>query len=88
MMRGGKYYRKPAEFRSTVVRLSSFWRLLGFMMCSVLLRVPGKRTRGDIIKFKQRANVMIQAEGEYEMLEGVKKIEVRKAKKGLKVVWM
>lgn len=88
MMRGGKYYRKPAEFRSTVVRLSSFWRLLGFMMRSVLLRVPGKRTRGDIIKFKQRANVMIQAEGEYEMLEGVKKIEVRKAKKSLKVVWM
>lgn len=88
MMRGGKYYRKPAEFRSTVVRLSSFWRLLGFMMRSVLLQVPGKRTRGDIIKFKQRANVMIQAEGEYEMLEGVKKIEVRKAKKGLKVVWM
>lgn len=88
LMRGGKYYKKPLEFRSTTVRLGGFWRLMGFMACSVLLRVPGKKTRGDIIKFKQRGNVMIQAEGEYEMLEGVKKIEVRKAKGGLKVVWM
>lgn len=88
MMRGGKYYRKPGEFRSATVRLSSFWRLVGFMMRSILIRVPGRRTRGDIIKFKQRGNVMIQAEGEYEMLEGVKKIEVRKAKQGLKVVEM
>ncbi len=88
LMRGGKYYKKPLEFRSTTVRLGGFWRLVGFMACSVLLRVPGKKTRGDIIKFKQRGNVMIQAEGEYEMLEGVKKVEVRKAKKGLKVVWM
>ncbi len=88
MMRGGKYYRKPGEFRSATVRLSSFWRLVGFMMRSILIRVPGRRTRGDIIKFKQRGNVMIQAEGEYETLEGVKKIEVRKAKRGLKVVEM
>lgn len=88
LMRGGKYYKKPLEFRSTTVRLGGFWRLVGFMACSVLLRVPGKKTRGDIIKFRQRGNVMIQAEGEYEMLEGVKKIEVRKAKGGLKVVWM
>lgn len=88
LMRGGRYYKKPLEFRSTTVRLGGFWRLVGFMACSVLLRVPGKKTRGDIIKFRQRGNVMIQAEGEYEMLEGVKKVEVRKAKKGLKVVWM
>lgn len=88
LMRGGRYYKKPLEFRSTTVRLGGFWRLVGFMACSVLLRVPGKKTRGDIIKCRQRGNVMIQAEGEYEMLEGVKKIEVRKAKKGLKVVWM
>jgi len=88
LMRGGKYYRKAAEFRSTTVRLESFWRLVGFMACSVLLRVPGKKTRGDVIKFKQRGNVMIQAEGEYEMLTGVKKIEVRKAKRGVKVVEM
>ncbi len=56
------------------------------MACSVLLKVPGKKTRGDIVRFKQRGNVMIEAEGEYEMLEGVKKIEVRKAAKGIKVV--
>lgn len=88
LMRGGRYYKKAAGFRSTTVRLSGFWRLMGFMACSVLLRVPGKKTRGDVIKFKQRGNVMIQAEGEYEMLTGVKKIVVRKAKRGVKVVEM
>lgn len=88
LMRGGRYYKKVTEFRSTTVRLGSFWRLMGFMACSVLLRVPGKKTRGDVIKFKQRGNVMIQAEGEYEMLEGVKRIEVRKAQRGIKVVEM
>lgn len=86
MMRGGKYYRKPGEFRSTVVRLGSFWRLVGFMICSVLFRVPGKKTVGDVVRFKERGNVMIQAEGEYEMLEGVKKIEVRRAERGIKVI--
>jgi len=86
MMRGGKYYRKKTEFWSTTMRIGSFWRLMGFMACSILLHVPGQKTRGDVIKFRQRGNVMIQAEGEYEMLTGVKKIEVRKAKRGLKVV--
>lgn len=86
LMRGGKCYKKTAEFRSVVVRLGSFWRLMGFMFCSMFLRLPGKKTRGDVIKFRKRGNVMIQAEGEYEMLEGVRKIVVRKAKRGLKVV--
>lgn len=88
MMRGGRYYKRPVEFRSTTAKLGSFWRMVGFMMRSVLWRVPGKKTRGDVIKFKQKGDVMIQAEGEYEMLEGVRKIEVRKSGVALKVVRM
>ncbi len=85
-MRGNKCSKSPREFRSTTARLGSFWRLAWFMFRSVLVRVPGKKTAGDVIKFEQPSAVMIHAEGEYQKLEGVKKIEIKKSKKALKVV--
>lgn len=86
LMRGAKSAHRMREFRSTTVQLGSFWRLMWFMTRSVVARIPGKKTLGDVIKFEQPSAVMIHAEGEYQRLENVKKIEVKKSKKVLKVV--
>ncbi len=86
MMRGGRYYRREGEFRSTVASLGNFWRLIGFMGRSVLWRIPGKKTERDVIKFAEPSDVTIHAEGEIERLKGVKKIEVKKAERPLRVI--
>ena len=86
LMRGAKCAAKKQEFRSTTACLGSFGRLAWFMMCSVLMHIPGKKTTGDVIKFEQPSTVMIHAEGEYQELHNVKKIEIKKSKKALKVI--
>ena len=50
------------------------------------MRVPGAETKGDVLEFVKPATVEIQAEGEYRVFRNVKKIEIRKAEKWLKVV--
>ena len=76
------------EFRSGTARLGKIWRLLWFMGRSVLWRMPLKKTQGDVIKFKQPSRVMIQAEGESQELTEVKKIEIQKSDRSLKIVRM
>lgn len=85
IMRGGKNYRKKEAFRSNVSKLSGVGGLMWFMMRSVLVRVPGKKTVRDVIKFDEPSEVEIQAEGEYQKLKEVKEIVVEKTKV-LKVV--
>lgn len=86
LMRGAKCARQPKDFLSVTARLGGFWRLAWFMARSVLVRIPGKKSAGDVIEFEQPSKVMIHAEGEYQELEDVKKIEIKKTKKVLKVV--
>lgn len=86
MMRGGNWYLQPKEFASGVGRLSNFWRLSALMLKSILRQVPVASTEGDVLEFVQPGSVEAQAEGEYQKLENVKKIEVRKAEKALKVI--
>lgn len=86
LMRGRKYYLKSNQFSSTTAKLGGWWGLMWFMLRSMIWRVPGKKTHGDLLKFAEPSEVMIQAEGEYQKLLGVKEIEVRKSVKGLKVV--
>ena len=56
------------------------------MTKSILMRTPGGKTSEDVLEFVEPATVELQAEGEYRVFEGVKKIEIRKATKCLKVV--
>ena len=84
-MKSGRYYKKAGEFRSEVMSLGDFWHLLWFMMRSILVRVPGKKTAKDVIRFVEPSEVEIHAEGEYQRLKGVKEIVVEKTK-ALKVV--
>ena len=86
LMRSKDCARNEQEFRSTVARLGSLWRLVWFMIRSVFGHMPGKKTTGDVIKFEQPSRVMIHAEGEYQELKDVKKIEIKKSEKALKVV--
>ncbi len=86
VMKGGEDYLKPKTFRSETDRLTNFWRLFRLMFLSIFVRVPGTETKGDTLEFVKPATVEIQAEGEYKVFREVKKIEIRKAEKWLKVV--
>ena len=86
VMRGGRWYLDPQEFQGGVMRLGSFWRVGWMMLMSIFRRVPGETTRGDRLEFTAPSAVVIQAEGEHEELNGVERIEVRKARRGMRVV--
>lgn len=80
MMRGGRFFAEKDEFLLATARLGSFWRLVWFMMRSVLHRVPGKATDKVKIEFSTPAEIELQAEGEYQRFSGVEKIEIKKAR--------
>ena len=86
VMRGGQWYLDPQEFQGGVMRLGSFWRVGWMMLRSIFRQVPGETTRGDRLEFTAPSAVVIQAEGEHEELVGVERIEVRKARRGIRVV--
>ncbi len=87
LMKGGKWYLEEGKFGSVVRGLGKFWKMVGFGLKSVIFRVPLKETEGDVIEFDRPSDVEIQAEGEYQKLKGVSKIEVRKAERGMKVIF-
>ena len=86
VMKGGEDYRDAKYFRSEVDKLTNFYRLAKLMAKSILSRVPGTATEGDLLEFTNPADVMIQAEGESVKFEGISKIEIKKGGKCLKVV--
>ena len=86
VMRGGKWYLGAETFLGVQGRLRSLWRLMVLMGRSVLRRVPGTETKGDVLELLEVGDVEIQAEGEYRKFEKVKTVEIRKAKKPIKVV--
>ncbi|MBR3253258.1 hypothetical protein IKF85_00865 [Candidatus Saccharibacteria bacterium] len=86
VMKGGEDFKNPKIFRSETDRLTNFWRLIKLMFKSIFFRIPGSETEGDVLEFLEPATVELQAEGEYKTFENIKKIEVRKSKKCLKVI--
>lgn len=86
VMRGGRWYRREREFRGGVMRLGKLRGMVWFMLRSVFGRIPGKKTTRDVIRFSEPSTVIIHAEGEHERLENVQKIEIKKAKRPLKVI--
>lgn len=86
VMKGGDDWKKPYIFRSAALKTVSFPRLFSLMAKSILFRTPGTDTKGDLLEFKDLATVELQAEGEYQIFENIKKIEIKKGNKCLKVV--
>lgn len=86
VMKGGDDYLKPKVFRSEVERTVNFLKLFMLMTKSIINRVPGIKTNGDLIEFLEPGVVELQAEGEYKKFENVKTIEVKKSERYLKVI--
>ena len=86
VMRGGEWFLGERRFWSEARDLSSVRKLMSLMIPSVLSRIPGEETRGDVLNFAEMREVMIQAEGEYKKFSDVNKIEIRKAERALRVV--
>lgn len=79
IMKGGKWYEERENFLSYHGKMTKFFKLIRMMMKSMFKRVPGMESDYDRLVFEKPAKVMLQAEGEYKMLENVETIEVRKA---------
>ena len=85
LMKGGDYWRSADKFLVSRQKLSGFFRLVWFMMRSVLFRVPGSLTAEASLKFTEPSEVEIQAEGEYKRVS-VREITVKKASRAIDVV--
>lgn len=86
MMKGGTWFLDEKKFLSETRNLRGLASMVSLMVQSILRRVPGEESSGDVLVFDAPASLMIQAEGEYKKLEEVNKLEVRKAKRSVKVV--
>ncbi len=86
VMKGGEWYLESQRFLSSTQQLSSFWRLVKFMLGSMRERVPGAVHNKDVLEFAEPSEIELHAEGEYEKLSGVQRVEVGKSGKTVKVV--
>ena len=86
VMKGRDDYLKPKIFRSMNRKLTSFPRLFVLMAKAIFVRTPGQNTTGDVLEFLEPATVELQAEGEYRVFKDIKKIEIKKGDKCLKVI--
>lgn len=85
IMKSEATWEDAVEFNSGVYSLGGFWRMVKFGLTCVFCKVPLNKTRGDVIEFDAPSDIEIQTEGEYEKLESVQRIEIRKGR-GVKVV--
>lgn len=86
VMKGREDYKDKVIFHSKTDRLTNFWRLFKLMAKSILFKIPGDETKGDVIEFLNPTTIEIQAEGEYKTFENIMKVEIKKGGKCLKVV--
>lgn len=86
VMKGREDYRDPIFFRSETDRLTSFYRLFKLMLKSIIFRIPGSSTKGDVLEFVKPSTITLQAEGESETINNVKTIEIKKGGVCLKVI--
>ncbi len=86
VMKGGEYYLNPHIFRRETDRLTKFWRIFKLMFLSILFRIPGSETSGDTLEFTKPATITLQAEGEHQVFKDIRKIEIKKGEKCLKVI--
>ena len=86
VMKGGEDYLRPKVFRREVERTTNFWKLFKLMMRSIFFRVPGEETEGDVLEFSGKDKIEVQAEGESKVFTNMKRIEVRKSEKYIKVI--
>ncbi len=78
IMKGADWFKRENDFLSMNGRMTKFFKLVSMMLRAVFKRIPGSESDYDCLMFDEPTSIMIQAEGEYKMVDGVKKIEVQK----------
>ncbi len=86
ILHGGEWYLSRAVFGQATGRLRSFWRLCKFMLKGIFGKAKVKEVEASLLEFDMPAQIELQAEGEYERLDGVLKVEVCKAERCIRVV--
>ena len=86
IMKGSDWYLKDGAFLSMTGQMTKFRKLVPMMLKSMFKRVPGTESDYDCIVFPKATKVMVQAEGEYKMISGVRTVEIAKVGKPLLVV--
>ena len=86
IMKGSDWYLKESGFLSMTGQMTKFHKLVPMMLKSVFKRVPGAESDYDCLIFSEASTVMIQAEGEYKKISGVRTVEISKVNKPLLVV--
>ncbi len=86
IMKGSNWHENDSEFLSMTGQMTKFRKLMPMMMKSMVKRIPGMESDYDCIVFPTPTKVMIQAEGEYKMLSGVRTVEISKVGKPILVV--
>ena len=86
VMKGNDSFLTAKKFRHMTGKLVNFWHLTVLMTRSILKKVPGRDTNGDVLEFVKPSTVEVQAEGEYQIFTNISKIEVKKSDKPLKVI--
>ena len=86
VLKSTPYYQNPHIFLHETDRLTNFWRLSKLITKSIFFRIANTETTYDEIEFLEPATVEIQAEGEYQAFKDIKKIEIKKSDKFIKVI--
>ncbi len=87
VVRGEKNAWSPNVFTRRVGKMTSFVRLVWFMAKGMLFHVTGDEVKKeDTLQFVKPADVEIQAEGEYKRFVGIKKIQIKKDSRFVKVI--
>ena len=86
VMRGGEWWKDKRDFWFASGRLTSFPRLIAFMVKSIFHRMPGKVSFSDVTaKFDGKQEIEIQGEGEYRKVTA-STLTVRKSDKAVRVM--
>ncbi len=86
IMKGGDYYRGENYFLSNIGCMTKFFKLISMMMRSMFKKVPGIESDYDCLILEKASKIMLQAEGEYKMIDDVKTIEIEKTATPMMVV--
>lgn len=86
IMKGGKWFLDRNDFLSETGQMTRMRKLVPMMLKSMFKQIPGIESDYDRLIFEKPAKIMMQAEGEYKMIENVNVVEIKKAEKPILAV--
>lgn len=83
---GEGWFDNATEFWSGTMRNRSLARMFVKFVKATEGELPGRLTERDVLTFEEPCSLFVHAEGEGEQLQGVKKVEISKPGKSLRVI--